>query len=238
MSQQLKLEQIRKPWEKGFTFSDSKPWFTPNLSRVILVIHWQVPFHLSVDHQLPDWQAAAAEAEEHHNATHRPSAPACPRGVFSPHCTSSSTLMTAPQENHLWNSWYRTMTSTHADRRWCSQNLELNPLKPVKMTVELLEIVYKLQTIFSFLCSFFPFSVSSCKSFGLFSISHFLLSSDSSSVSVGLPSSYSLVKNRFKVFEFRTDVLQLSRTTYLHFSAVRDSQKIHQNNGLKCSYTQ
>lgn len=82
-------------------------------------------------------------------------------------------------------------------------------------------INYKLFLVFFAL--FFPFFVSSCKSFGLFSISHFLLSSDSSSVSVGLPSSYSLVKNRFKVFELRTDVLQLSRTTYLHFSAVRDS---------------
>lgn len=115
------------------------------------------PFTCQWITMLPDWQAAAAEAEEHHNATHRPLAPACPRGVFSPHCTSSSTLMTAPQENHLWNSWSRTMTSTHADRRWCSQNLELNPLKPVKMTVDFLERVYKLQTIFIFLCSFLFF---------------------------------------------------------------------------------
>lgn len=238
MSQQLKLEQIRKPWEKGFTFSDSKPWFTPNLSRVILVIHWQVPLHLSVDHQLPDWQAAAAEAEEHHNAPHRPSAPACPRGVFSPHCTCSSTLMTAPQQNHLWNSWYRTMTSTHADRRWCSQNLELNPLKPVKMTVDLLERVYKLQTIFSFLCSFFFHFL--CPPASLLAFFQSAISSSRQTPALSLwgcllPTA--LWRTGSKYLNFALMYCSwVELLTYI--SPLLETQQIHQNNGLKCSYTQ
>ncbi len=58
--------------------------------------------HLSVDHQLPDRQAAASEANSHPELS--PSALALLRALFSPHCYSPSTRMTALQRTPLLSS--------------------------------------------------------------------------------------------------------------------------------------
>lgn len=63
--------------------------------------------HLSEDYQLP--QDSNFKIQYSHHA-HRPSTVGFTRGVFSCHWSSVSTLMTAPEENHLWNSWSLQIT--------------------------------------------------------------------------------------------------------------------------------
>ncbi len=109
--------------------------------------------HLSVDHQLPDRQAAVSEAGKIliHTCTISTGAP---QVVFSPHCSSPSTPTTAPLKTPLSNSWsLQTIPQSSAliqdgDESayrqevkelavWCSlNNLELNTLKTVEMIVD------------------------------------------------------------------------------------------------------